>query len=797
MSPNRPVPSRAPPISDASINPPLEACSRALLMLLWEHSMIGDEPVVLTDLVREWGLSESDAMAAWEDFRDRGWIGTPNLRGGVWLKMSGSAAAAALDAIRTGLRTPADSGSYLPELPDRLHAPLQALWRASAQRRSAVDAPNFRDDHREWGTALEELAQRRLIAQDLAQLRLTPLGLFNVEESEARAMLLLGYRLRGVLRAHFRDEARRSQAISYSALAAQLGIDRAQLTWTLTHLTDALHCWTDTYVPTFDDPNGHLRPRDGVLTESLFDVARRLAAFAAEYTLEAPSVPSTLGHNFRPPTSDPMPSASTPPSTSTAAPASPTAMICYSHDSPEHRAWVLKLAERLTGAGVNVILDLWHLHAGDEMTRFMEESLAKADYAVLICTEKYVAKADERVGGVGYESTQLAAQLLTAAQVTQKGPRRIVPVIRQAARPPKLPRFADGRLYIDFSTYVTDIDGAFEELVRALHGTPKYVPPPVGRNPFEHQGIAIQVSPVAPSSRPAIDVLRTLRTLRREASAALVARHSGFAQFARSQPEARADQLAKVMGTHETYLERLVGAALRGELTARHLAQEIEDIIVPPGWPQNGYSNYVHLPRVLGWAVHRLAGAALLHQSRASDAVDLARETVAWGEEHRLIVKTHELTGWLIVPRHSREAWEAIRHWPGRFAWLAPLFGDAQELWIAVNAHSMTLNFAEFLVRLAEGPPFEQVRQDREHGPYVPLYFWGETPEVRRRAYRLVTDDQAGLRQRLGTTSTEELRLHWGQWLDFQRAWLAIESDPGRDNHPPHEKLLESLLQTP
>ena len=167
MSPSRPVPPQAPPISDASIDPPLEARFRALLTLLWERSIISDEPVMLTDLAREWGLSESDAMAAWEDFRDRGWIKTANLPGEAWLKTTGRAAAAALEAARAGRRTPAKSGSYLPEFPERLRAPLQALWRASAQRRGAVDAPNFRDDHPEWSGALKELARRRLIAQEL------------------------------------------------------------------------------------------------------------------------------------------------------------------------------------------------------------------------------------------------------------------------------------------------------------------------------------------------------------------------------------------------------------------------------------------------------------------------------------------------------------------------------------------------------------------------------------------------------------------------------------------------------
>ena len=40
----------------------------------------------------------------------------------------------------------------------------------------------------------------------------------------------------------------------------------------------------------------------------------------------------------------------------------PTVFISYSHDSDEHKNWVLQLATRLRSNGVDVILDRWNLN---------------------------------------------------------------------------------------------------------------------------------------------------------------------------------------------------------------------------------------------------------------------------------------------------------------------------------------------------------------------------------------------------------------------------------------------------
>jgi hypothetical protein len=475
-------------------------------------------------------------------------------------------------------------------------------------------------------------------------------------------------------------------------------------------------------------------------------------------------------------------------------------MISYSHDSPAHMDWVRTLAERLTQDGVEVLLDQWHLQLGDELPRFMEASIAKADYILLICTEPYVRKADERAGGVGYESSLLSAQLLAARQIAEQDASRIIPILRQSTPTPRVPRFMAGRYYANLSENVPHFEAEYEQLVRTLHRAPKHQPPARGTNPFATRGTApaepgmYAASSDASNSSSARDLQRHMGTMRHTGAKVLVARHS-FLPPGYISPGRPSDELTSVIRTHEPYLRELVQSTLKGPLSARLLAHEIEDVMSIPGWPQNGPASLVQLPRALGWAAHRLIGAALLLKGRAGLAVALARQSILLGDQERKLIRAPELIGWPIGFGHSREAWETTRHWSNSFPWLNELFGP-EEYWVAMNAHVITLNFAEFLERAAHGPSFHQIRRDRQHTPNVPLHFWEEPAEVGRRAFRLVAEDaRPGLRDRIGTAIHLSLGDLWERWMAYQRGWLEIESNAAASARPPHQGLLAAVLQ--
>lgn len=156
----------------------------------------------------------------------------------------------------------------------------------------------------------------------------------------------------------------------------------------------------------------------------------------------------------------------------------PKIFISYSHDSDAHKAWALKLATDLVEKGIEVIFDQWDLTLGQDIAAFMEESVSTADRVLLVCTEKYVAKANDGQGGVGYE------RLIVSREIVEKiDTKKFIPLTRAAGTPPKLPNFLGARRYLDFSNDA-QYEDRIEELARELHGIPAVTKPSLGHNPY-------------------------------------------------------------------------------------------------------------------------------------------------------------------------------------------------------------------------------------------------------------------------------------------------------------------------
>jgi hypothetical protein len=156
----------------------------------------------------------------------------------------------------------------------------------------------------------------------------------------------------------------------------------------------------------------------------------------------------------------------------------PRVFVSYSHDSADHKAWVLILATRLVANGVDVVLDQWDLRLGGDLPRFMESGLTGSRRVLAVCTAAYVTKANEGLGGVGYEKMILTAQLMQ--DVTTD---RILPIVRDNTLVPALPTFLGSRVYVDFRE-PTQFEAKFTELLREIHGQPVLPRPPLGPNPF-------------------------------------------------------------------------------------------------------------------------------------------------------------------------------------------------------------------------------------------------------------------------------------------------------------------------
>ncbi len=113
--------------------------------------------------------------------------------------------------------------------------------------------------------------------------------------------------------------------------------------------------------------------------------------------------------------------------------------ISYTHDSPEHDAWVLKISDRLRAAGFNSDIDQYH--ANESWPSWMEERIEWADYILVVCTETYHRRwQNDEEPGVG-----LGAQWesLLTKQILYESPGRndkVVPVVFKESELPNIPR---------------------------------------------------------------------------------------------------------------------------------------------------------------------------------------------------------------------------------------------------------------------------------------------------------------------------------------------------------------------
>ena len=177
----------------------------------------------------------------------------------------------------------------------------------------------------------------------------------------------------------------------------------------------------------------------------------------------------------------------------------PKVFISYSHDSQEHKKWVLELATRLRNNGVDAIIDQWELRPGDDLPHFMETHLTDSDYVVMICTDKYVVKANAGTDGVGYEKMIITADLLTNIDSN-----KIVPVIRQFGTH-NVPTFLKTKLFVDFPKD-DDNEFSFDELVRTFHDAPLFKKPEIGNNPFT----PVSKSPPTRTGDPIMEIMKVI-----------------------------------------------------------------------------------------------------------------------------------------------------------------------------------------------------------------------------------------------------------------------------------------------
>ena len=128
-----------------------------------------------------------------------------------------------------------------------------------------------------------------------------------------------------------------------------------------------------------------------------------------------------------------------------------TVFISYSWDPPSHQDWVKLLVEELRKYSIDVIVDWKDLHPGEESTLFMERGVTECKVTLLICSETYTTKANERKEGVGFETILSSHEYMLR---TPEQRSRMIAIVRDNGLPKgrKLPRYLGSSIYVDMSS---------------------------------------------------------------------------------------------------------------------------------------------------------------------------------------------------------------------------------------------------------------------------------------------------------------------------------------------------------
>ncbi len=156
----------------------------------------------------------------------------------------------------------------------------------------------------------------------------------------------------------------------------------------------------------------------------------------------------------------------------------PTCFISYSWDSDNHKKWIRDLSTLLQDNGVTVLLDQWDAYPGMDLPHYMETAISQSDYVLLICTPTFATKANAGKGGVGYEKTIVTGEVFMGSA----SPKKFVPILHSGDPKISLPAYLKSKLFIDFRE-LSSFDDSFEELLRHIYDSPKYVRPVLGSKP--------------------------------------------------------------------------------------------------------------------------------------------------------------------------------------------------------------------------------------------------------------------------------------------------------------------------
>ena len=467
----------------------------------------------------------------------------------------------------------------------------------------------------------------------------------------------------------------------------------------------------------------------------------------------------------------------------------PKVFASYSHDSNEHKQWVLELCTKLVENGVDVFLDQWDLGAGDDLTLFVENGVRDSNRVLVICTDTYVRKANAGEGGVGYERLIVTAQL-----ARDLGTNKFIPIIRQSSAVEKTPTFLATRLYVDF-TDDSQFDEKFNELLHEIYDVPITQKPPLGRNSLSNHPVQPETSnhdlPEIPEKIESVtqayesafelaradDILgwsQLVKRIRPSVFKSLVLWRQEEVDGKRAE---NIEQMHQVMDKAVDIVAPLISVALVGVESRNEYFNNQESLLDAllsvqnmEGWNRAGYVPWTEIPYALGYVYHSLHGSLCLRMNRLDLAFSLAQAKFPLTIDSQFtksIWENSQLMGYCeSLGRNRIEGWKYLVSAHERWEWLSLIFGgDPIEYRASLVAYYMALSIHELATKIALG---REIRyNDSPIITIVPFDFLLEGYEIKQRATSLLLRDP-GLPE-LWTcldVTREQMRDSWEPWIE-------------------------------
>jgi len=478
-------------------------------------------------------------------------------------------------------------------------------------------------------------------------------------------------------------------------------------------------------------------------------------------------------------------------------PPPPVVFLSYSHDSREHKQWVAKLAAALRTKHVEVIFDQWDLEPGDDVPKFMERAVKSADRVLMVCSEPYVRKANDGMGGVGYE-----AMIVTGELVRDLGTRKFVPLIRQGGGDSVVPDCVSTRLYINFSDD-TEFESALEKLVETIHQVAGHAKPPLGPHPFSNLNIPSQKvierrvlsdasfasilgDPVATydaalglaTSGDKVGWRRLLKATERRAASDLIAWREAnleLPRFSEEKFDALHEHASGGVRCYMPFFAALAAGAESGDNEFSGQLGWIDEVANPTGWKPDGATYWHDFPELLLFVGHALVGAMLMESGSGTKAYDLAttRPPKRWREpESKPLFLDTSLTGW---PNSMNQtctiAWPFLLE-QFKEPWVEKAFGSTEHALGALTGYYQFLSFLNFCYVSAKRH-FES--EELVWPVTVPQSFCRFEGEVANRGFRTFLAQRELLVELLnenGLGDQSRFESHWKLWMTECGKWL-------------------------